>query len=67
MSDNNIKLIGNHKGIEIKFTIDNILNNEKMVSFRRGSGFFLVSIHRYAQKNSRNNSNSRHNRIVFSN
>ena len=45
----------------------NILNNEKMVSFRRGSGFFLVRINRYAQKNSRNNSNSRHNSNVFSN
>ena len=44
-----------------------ILNNEKMVSFRRGSGFFLVGIHRYAQKNSRNNSNSFNNRNLFSN
>ena len=44
-----------------------ILNNEKMVSFRRGSGFYLVSIHGYAQKNSRNNFNSFNNRNLFSN
>jgi hypothetical protein len=31
MSDNNIKLIGNHKGIEIKFTIDSKTELQKAV------------------------------------
>lgn len=45
----------------------NIANNEKMVSFLRGSGFFLVRLFRHEQKNIRNNFNSRNTRIVFSN
>lgn len=46
---------------------DKILNNEKIISFCRGSSFFLVRILNHAQKNSRHNTNSCNNRIVFSN
>lgn len=46
---------------------DKILNNEKIISFCRGSGFFLVRILNHAQKNSRYNFNYCDNRIVFSN